>query len=544
MTETWKSTFATSALLLSLTACGGGGSSVAAPAPPAPAVLPPVEVTPVAAADPGSTLTPGWHHGAFAQIFVRSYADSNGDGIGDLRGLITRLDYLQDLGVKGLWLMPVHKSQDHDHGYAVLDFRSIETPYGSMADFDELLKQAHARGIGVIIDYVINHSASQNPLFLHSRDSASNPYRDWYVWQSPAPAGWSIYGANPWRNTANGAYFAGFSEQMPDFNFFTPAVLEYHQDNLRFWLNRGVDGFRFDAVGNLVENGPNAWESQPQNYALMHELRGTVMGYSQRYMVCEAPGDPRGFGAPNAGGSAFAFDLNHHIVNAARGNTASIAAVANYYSSAPAGMATMVSNHDSFAGDRLWNQLGGNLAQYRLAAAAYLLLPGTPFIYYGEEIGMSGAALSGDAKLRAPMSWTSDTATAGFTTANPYRALATNVATQNVATQVADSNSLHRFYKTLLALRNSRPSFSHGSYDAAFVSGQVMGYRRQLGSEASLVLINFGNTATTVTVNSLPANAMLASLHPAGGADTSADASGNASITLAAQTLRIFDIKP
>ena len=527
-----------------MSACGGGGSSAATPAPTPPAVLPPVDVTAVEAADPGSTLPAGWHRGAFAQIFVRSYADSDGDGIGDLRGLISKLDYLQDLGIKGIWLMPVHKSQDHDHGYAVLDFRSVETAYGDMAGFDALLEQAHARGIGVIIDYVINHSASQNPLFVHSRDGAGNPYRDWYVWQSPAPTGWSIYGADPWRNSASGAYFAGFSEQMPDFNFFNPAVVEYHKDNLRFWLNRGVDGFRFDAVGNLVENGPNAWESQPQNYTLMRDIRGTVMGYSRRYMVCEAPGDPRGFGADSACGSAFAFDLNRQIVDAARGNVSAIGAVAGYYSSAPGGMAAMLSNHDSFAGDRLWDQLGGNVAQYKLAAAAYLLLPGTPFIYYGEELGMSGAALSGDAKLRAPMSWTADAVTAGFTTAKPYRALATNVATQNVAAQLSDPNSLHRFYKTLLALRNSRPSLAEGSYDAPFTSGRVMGYRRRLGDQTTLVLINFGDAAATVAVDGLPADSVLSSLHPAGAAGASADANGSASITLAAQTLRVFDVSP
>jgi glycosidase len=157
---------------------------------------------------------------------------------------------------------------------------------------------------------------------------------------------------------------------------------------------------------------------------------------------------------------------------------------------------------------------------------------------------MAGAALDGDAKLRAPMSWTSDTVTAGFTSARPYRALATNVATHNVATQATVSNSLLRFYKALLALRNGRPSIAEGSYEAPFVSGKVMGYRRRLGNEATLVLINFGGASATVAVDNLAGNALLANLHPAGGADASADASGNASIRLAAQTLRVFDIEP
>jgi alpha-amylase len=392
-----------------LVGCGGGGGATGPqPGPPVGSTpLPAVNLSAVAAADPGSTLPVGWERGAFMQIFVRSYQDSNGDGIGDLRGLISRLDYLKDLGVSGLWLMPVARSQDQDHGYAVADYRDIEPAYGTLADFDELLREAHARGIGVIVDYVMNHSAGQHPLFINSRDSAANPYRNWYVWQAAAPAGWSVFGANPWRSTASGAYYAPFWDQMPDFNLTNPAVVAWHHDNLRFWLNRGVDGFRFDAVGMLVENGAGAWENQPQNLSLMNEVRTLLAGYSRRTMVCEAPADPRGFGAANACGSAFAFDLKDYLVRAARGDTASIQAVADYFKTAPVGMATMVSNHDGFAGQRLWDQLGGNLAQIRLAAAGYLLLPGTPFVYYGEEIGMAGAAaLSGDPKLRTPMSWT------------------------------------------------------------------------------------------------------------------------------------------
>jgi glycosidase len=260
-------------------------------------------------------------------------------------------------------------------------------------------------------------------------------------------------------------------------------------------------------------------------------------------MVCEAPGDPRGFGAPGAGGAAFAFDLNTRFAQAAAGDTAAIGAVARYFTEAPAGMATMVSNHDAFAGERLWDQVGGDAARYRLAAAAYLLLPGTPFIYYGEEVGMAGAAsLQGDARLRSPMSWTPDTATAGFTSARPYRALAANVATHNVATQLSDPSSLHAFYKTLLALRNTRPSIARGSYDAPFVDGSVMGYRRTAGREQTLVLINFGRGTATLDVDALPPDARLASLHPLGGADGVADADGKARLTLAAQSLRVFDI--
>ena len=264
-----------SALLASLllVACGGGGSDAgAAPAPP-PGGLPAVDISTVAAADPGSGLPVGWQQGAFMQIFVRSYMDSDGDGIGDLRGLTAQLDYLRDLGVSGLWLMPVTRSQDRDHGYAVSDYRNIEAHYGSLADMDELLRQAHARGIGVIIDYVFNHSAAEHPLFVNARSANTNTYRDWYLWQGIKPTGWSIYGNDPWRGGPGNYYFAPFWDQMPDFNLLNPRVTAWHHDTLRFWLNRGVDGFRFDAVGNLTENGASQWENQPQNFNLLRDVR-------------------------------------------------------------------------------------------------------------------------------------------------------------------------------------------------------------------------------------------------------------------------------
>jgi glycosidase len=277
----------------------------------------------------------------------------------------------------------------------------------------------------------------------------------------------------------------------------------------------------------------------------MNDVRALVAGYSRRAMVCEAPADPRGFGAANACGSAFAFDLKDHLVRAARGDTASIQAVADYFKTAPAGMATMVSNHDGFAGQRLWDQLGGNLAQIRLAAAGYLLLPGTPFVYYGEEIGMSGAAaLTGDPKLRTPMSWTADTARAGFTTGTPYRALSANVATRNVATQQADPDSLLGFYKSLMTLRRTRAEIARGSYEAPFTSGAVLGYQRAFEGARSLVLLNYGTTPASVDVAGLPAGAALSALLPVGGAAAAAGGDGVARLTLPAQSVQVYEVAP
>lgn len=538
-------------LALLMSACGDGGGTTSIPAPvipppvaPPTVILPVVDVSAVAALDPGSPLTAAWHKGTFMEIYVRGYKDSNGDGKGDLKGVILSLDYLKDLGIKGIWLMPVTRSQDKDHGYAVSDYRDIETDYGSLADFDELIKQAHARGIGVIVDYVMNHSAAENPLFINSKASDTNPYRSWYVWQAIAPTGWNIYGANPWKTVASGSYLAGFWDQMPDFNLTNQAVIEHHKDNLRFWLNRGTDGFRFDAVGNLIENGASAWENQPQNYPLMGQVRSLVASYSQRYMVCEAPADPTGFNAPTACGSAFAFNLAGNISKAARNDAVAIRAVSDYFKTASNTMATMTSNHDLFAGERLANQVNGDQAQYQLAAATYLLQPGTPFIYYGEEIGMTAAAnLSGDAKIRTPMSWTADTTTAGFTSGTPFRAVSSNVGTKNVLSQLNDPSSLLSFYKAMIKLRNTLPSIAQGSYDAAFVSGSVMGYQRNLGSEKTLILINYGTSAANISVASLPASAVLSNAYPADGAIVTADGSGVAQITIAAQSVRVFNVK-
>jgi glycosidase len=254
-------------LALLLAACGGGGAA-STESPPA------ADLSTVAQVASPSALPASWRHGAMMEIYVRGYQDSDGDGIGDLRGLISRLDYLKDLGITGVWLMPVTKSQDRDHGYAVSDYRAIETDYGSLADFDELLAQAHARGIGVIIDYVMNHSGATNPLFLNARHAADNGLRDWYLWSERAPSSdWRIYGSYPWHPGSTGWYFAGFWSQMPDFNLRNAQVTAYHHSSLRFWLNRGVDGFRFDAVGNLIENGPAAWENQPENDAVMSAVR-------------------------------------------------------------------------------------------------------------------------------------------------------------------------------------------------------------------------------------------------------------------------------
>ncbi len=505
---------------------------------------PAIDISAVTVVDPGSRLPAGWQHGAFIEIFVRGWRDSNGDGIGDLRGVTQCLDYLRDLGIKGIWLMPVTQSADRDHGYAVTDFRALETAYGTLADFDELIREAHARGIGVIMDYVINHSATSHPLFIDAA-SRTSPYRDWYVWKDPAPTGWEIWGKNPWHASPAGTYYGTFGPHMPDFNLENPAVIDYHRDSLKFWLNRGLDGFRFDAVSHLIERSATDWRDQPESFALMGRVNALMGSYKHRYMVCEGTANPIRWAAPDACRSAFAFGLQYHIADAARGKREAIRAVADYFTTAPMTMATMVSNHDFFAGERLWDQVNGSTAQYRLAAATYLLLPGTPFIYYGEEIGMAGvSALKGDIKLRTPMSWIADASGSGaFTTGKPFRPISPNAATQNVRAALADPNSILSFYKAMLRLRNTLPSIARGSYEHPIVEGSVMTYQRQFEGDHTVVAINYGTTSAAINIDELPAGATLVTAYPATAPVAAADAKGNATITIDAQSVRVFSVR-
>ena len=518
---------------------------------------PALDMAPVPARPQSNGLPEGWQHGAFMEIFVRAYADSDGDGKGDLRGLTAKLDYLKDLGVSGLWLMPVTASADHDHGYAGVDFRRIEADYGSLADFDALIAAAHARGIGVIIDYMINHSAAASPLFQASAAARSGPLRDWYVWQDTAPTGWSIWDRDPWVPHATGAYFATFGAAMPDFNLRHAATLSYHQDSLRFWLNRGLDGYRLDAVPHLIENNARDWNDQPESRALTREFQALIKSYPQRHVVCEATAEPKDYSAPEICGSAFAFGLESQLVKAARGEPEAVKRVARYFDAhksslpdAPAltTLGLFVSNHDGFAGRRLWDQVGGDTTLYKLTAATYLLLPGTPYIYYGEELGQAGAAgLTGDAQIRGPMSWTADPATGGFTTGTPFRPPASNVASHNAQSQASDPGGLLAHYKALIALRKALPSIARGSWLASTAEGATLSFQRRLGSEHTLVTYNYGLAPARLAVSGLPARARLQAVAapPASApalATLEANPQGQASVALPAQSFAVWRV--
>jgi glycosidase len=460
-----------------------------------------LELTPVTAQPADSGLPADWSESAaFIEIYVRAYQDSDGDGVGDLPGLISRLDYLQGLGIRGIWLMPVFESADNDHGYAVSDYRAIESDYGTMADFETLLAEAHARGIAIIVDYVMNHAASSNPLFLDATTGSTNDKYDWFTWENPKPVGWHTFAGDPWRNNGNGWYYGVFSPLMPDFNLENPEVIDYHKDNLRFWLNKGVDGFRFDAVGVLFENGAPNWNNQPENHVLLGEVQDLVESYGKRIMVCEAPDDPPAYAATTSCGRAFAFQSTGAIFASVRNASTDPGVVSVLNAPAFDRMPLILSNHDRFAGDRAWDQLGGDVEQYKLAAATYILSSRNPFTYYGEEVGMAGASgYPDDRSLRTPMSWTSNTATAGFTTGTPFRDLSDNVATNNVMDEEGVGDSLLEYYRALYRLRGVHPVIASGSLALQSVAGDsVLLFTREQGGSIAVVAINYAASARQV----------------------------------------------
>ncbi len=532
---------------------------------PLAATASPLDLSPVPMRDPGSTLAPDWHHGAFMEIFVRAWKDSDGDGIGDLRGLTQTLPVLQALGIRGIWLMPVTANADGDHGYHTTDFRAVAPEYGTLGDFDALLREAHRRGIGVVMDYVINHSAVEHPAFQQALQGPANPFHRWYVWSDTKPQGWEIWGKDPWVHAASrpwtwagewkdlpappadarGFYFGTFNAKVPDFDLTNPEVWRYHEDSLRFWLNRGLDGFRLDAVPHMVERSARDWNDQPESRALTKRLQDLVTAYRHRWAVCEATAEPLDYAQPEVCGAAFAFGYVQHYVRAARGDAASVQALVAPDPRRSARMATMVSNHDIFAGRRLWDQVGGDEARYRLAAAGYLLQPGTPFVYYGEEVGMAGlhglpGMDQGDLPVRGPMSWTAD---GGFSRGTPFRPVSPNAGTHNLQAQRADPDSLWHFYRAMIGLRNAHASIRRGSFEHARADGLTAQWQRRADDDHTLTLIHYGTAGTTVQVPALPPGARLVAAWPRWGAPAQADAAGLATLHLAPQSVRVYRVR-
>jgi alpha-amylase len=469
--------------------------------------LPPPPVTePVAIRDGRSPFTADyndsdlaeWNDRTFYQIFVRSFYDSDGDGIGDLRGIIERMDYLNDgdpetdddLGITGIWLMPINESPSY-HGYDVVDYYSIESDYGTMEDFRDLLAEAEKRGIMIIMDLVLNHTSSDHPWFQASR--AGDPvYEDYYVWSDEDPGIAGPWGQQAWHNGGNGRYYYGvFWSGMPDLNFWNPAVNEDVNDIIRFWLEDvGVHGFRLDAImylkeeGNLMMNtfSNHEWFQIFHDYYKGINPEAFTIGevWTNTDEVVKYIGDEVD--------TAFEFDLANAMLNAARQGTnnqllSQQEKVNELYPEGQYGR--FLTNHDQ---TRSATVFGGNEGVMKSAASMLLTGPGIPFIYYGEEVGVEGD--KPDESLRRPMHWSSD---GGFSTGEPWQDYAGKLDVRNVETQAADPASLFNRYRELIQLRNREPALRRGKLaHVGSSTRRIYSFFRYTPDESLLVLQNLG----------------------------------------------------
>ena len=453
---------------------------------------------------------PTWYHRALGyEVFVRSFADSDGDGIGDLAGLTARLDYLNDgkpggddLGVDLLWLMPINASPSY-HGYDVSDYRTLNPQYGTDADFAALLAAAHARGIRVVMDLVLNHSSKKNPWFQSS--AAGTARSDWYLWSDVAMNWKQPFGNSPsWHVSGKRWFYGVFADSMPDLNYTNAAVTAEMTDVSLAWLDRGVDGFRLDAVRYLVETGPGAGQKDTpatiawwQTWATQLRAHQAKMAKVEPLMVGEAWAANAIAAQYHADGQGlnmtFDFDLASSTLTALQDGDAQtlqqvLCAEGGVFPK-DAARGTFLTNHDMV---RLATQLP-DAADRRLAAVLLLTLPGTPWLYYGEEIGMVNGAGGGDEAKRQPMQWQPG-AGVGFTTGQPWQPANGDADTVSVLAQTGQADSLLALYRKLIAVRRASDALSVG--DARLLgTGGVLGVLRQAGQERVLVAVNLTDTA-------------------------------------------------
>ncbi|HSU14579.1 alpha-amylase family glycosyl hydrolase [Longimicrobium sp.] len=462
-----------------------------------------VVAVPATAQVPAAPDTAWERGGTCYEVFVRSFQDSNGDGIGDLNGLIQKLDYIndgnpqsqRDLGANCIWLMPVAESPSY-HGYDVSNYYRVEPDYGTNDDFKRLMAEAHRRGIRVLVDMVLNHSSSEHPAFQAALRDPSSPYRSWYRF-SPTEPGPGPWGGPAWRKSpVRDEYFYGvFWEGMPDLNYQTPAVREEAKKVATFWLTEmGVDGFRLDAVPYLVEEG-TVLSGSPGTHALLREYAAHVNRVKPgAYTVGEVWDSTAAMLQyyPDQLTSYFTFEVSDSLLAAVnRGSAKNLLAGYLRLQQAlpPTRYSPFLRNHDQ---TRTMTVFGGDRAKARLAAVLLLTLPGIPFVYYGEEIGMSGD--KPDERLRTPMQWTGAPG-AGFTTAKPWEALQPDSATANVAAEERDPRSLLNLYRGLIHGRAANPALAAGRLIPVTASHDaVAAYLRRDGGRAVLVVANLGKT--------------------------------------------------
>lgn len=495
----------TSILILTaavLVSCQGTAvvAAPASPTPPSPLADP---VQPVSGLPAGTDGYPWWNDTVFYEVFVRSFYDSNGDGKGDLAGLTAKLDYLQALGVTGLWLMPIQPAASY-HGYDVLKYYAVSPDYGTLDDFRQLLTAAHAHGMRVIIDLVLNHTSNAHPWFLAAQDPAS-PYRSWFVWSPTAPDPNLWHPASP---PGSGFYYGFFGTHMPDLNYTNQAVTAQMGEIVRFWLEGvGIDGFRVDAAKYLIEEGA-VFQNSEATHAWYRTFRSVYKQANPQALTVGEILDISPTAASYAQGDqldlAFDFSLAQAFLNSARAGRAedalSTLTADTQRSFKPLQLATFLTNHDQ---NRARSQLMGSFDKARAAAILLLTSPGVPFMYYGEEIGMLG--LKPDEQIRTPMQWSGEP-NAGFTSGTPWEPINADYARINVAAQTADPTSLLSTYRDLISLRNQHAALRVGDFSPLEAqSPAIFASLRVSRQEILLVAINLGSEAVDDVALSLNA---------------------------------------
>jgi alpha-glucosidase len=487
-----------------------------------------------------------WRHGIFYQIYPRSFQDSNGDGVGDIAGIIGRLPYLLELGIDAIWLSPIFPSPMADFGYDIADYTGIDPLFGTMADFDALISAAHAAGLRIILDLVPNHTSDQHPWFIESRQSRDNPKRDWYIWREPAadggpPNNWlSEFGGSAWQYDAatRQYYYHAFLAQQPDLNWRNPEVRDAIHDVMRFWLRKGVDGFRVDVIWHLIkdaefrDNPPNPGyrEGRPPHerilplystdqaevHDVIAELRRVVDEFDCRVLIGEIYLPPQrlvSYYGKNLGGAHLPF--NFALLSAPWNARGIEKIIFEYESLLPPGAWPnwVLGNHDR---PRVASRVGQ--AQARVAAMLLLTLRGTPTLYYGDEIGMHQVAIAPDQVrdpfeknvpgigvgrdgCRTPMQWDA-TAYAGFSTSTPWLPLADDFHHENVVNLDADALSILSLYKALIGLRRKFPQLVSGNYVPIAAEGELLLYRRRSEGKAVVIALNLSNEPISLASNS------------------------------------------
>ncbi len=487
------------------------------------------------------------------QVYPRSFQDSNGDGVGDLNGISRRLHHLARLGVDAVWISPIFPSPMRDFGYDVSDYCAIHPLFGSLTDFDALLQSAHARGLKVILDLVPNHTSDQHPWFQDSRSSKLHPKRDWYVWRDAKPDGsppnnWeSEFGGPAWTfdETTGQYYYHAYLKEQPDLNWRNPEVEKAMCDVLRFWFDRGVDGFRVDAIHHLHEDeedrdnppdpdwrpgmAPNTrWLQtrtidQPGVHASIKAMRRVADGYPDRVMIGEAylPID-RLMAYYGADLSGFHLPFNFHLISTDWKPRALAALIEAYEAALPTGgwPNWVLGNHDR---SRVASRIGR--AQARVAAMLLLTLRGTPTIYQGEEIGMvdtpipahlvqdpfernvPGFGLGRD-PVRTPMPWTSE-ANGGFTEGRPWLPLNADSDVLNVSNQANDPRSMLSLYRALIGLRRDSEALLIGDVRLLAATEHVLAYERRRAGQRVVVVLNMTGQARTLPVGDLDCEILL-----------------------------------